>query len=75
MELTKFLAALAAFLPIIDGAPTTVADELHPEILAAMKRDLGLDAEAAIVRVARELEATEVIEQLKASAGNAFGGA
>lgn len=75
MELTKFLAALAAFLPIVYGAPTTAANELHPEILAAMKRDLGLDAEAAHIRVARELQATEVIEQLKSSAGNSFGGA
>ncbi|ENI01012.1 hypothetical protein COCC4DRAFT_43872 [Bipolaris maydis ATCC 48331] len=75
MELTKFLAALAAFLPIVYGAPTTAANDLHPEILAAMKRDLGLDADAARVRVAREIQATEVIEQLAAKAGSAFGGA
>ena len=75
MELTKFLAALAVFLPIVYGAPTTAANNLHPEILAAMKRDLGLDAEQAHVRVARELKATEVIEQLRTSAGNSFGGA
>ncbi|KAF2026008.1 hypothetical protein EK21DRAFT_75053 [Setomelanomma holmii] len=75
MELTKFLAALAVFLPIVYGAPMTAANSLHPEILAAMKRDLGLDAEQAHVRVARELKATEVIEALKTSAGNSFGGA
>jgi hypothetical protein len=75
MELTKFLAALAAFLPIVYGAPTTAANSLHPEILAAMKRDLGLDAEQAHVRVARELKATEIIEQLSNVAGNSFGGA
>ncbi|KAJ8119088.1 hypothetical protein OPT61_g48 [Boeremia exigua] len=75
MELTKFLAALAVFLPIVYGAPTTAANELHPEILAAMKRDLGLDAEEAHIRVARELKATEVIEQLRTSTGGAFGGA
>ncbi|KAI8936914.1 hypothetical protein NX059_006146 [Plenodomus lindquistii] len=75
MELTKFLAALAAFLPIVYGAPTTAANNLHPEILAAMKRDLGLDAEQAHVRVARELQATEIIEQLRTSAGESFGGA
>jgi len=73
MELTKFLAAVAVFLPIVYGAPTQAANNLHPEILAAMKRDLGLDAEQAHVRVARELKATEVIEQLKTKAG--FGGA
>ncbi|CAN9216217.1 unnamed protein product [Alternaria alternata] len=75
MELTGFLAALAVFLPIVYGAPTTAANSLHPEILAAMKRDLGLDAEQAHVRVARELKATEVIEQLRTKAGSSFGGA
>ncbi|KAF2762914.1 hypothetical protein EJ05DRAFT_433079 [Pseudovirgaria hyperparasitica] len=75
MELTKFLAALAVFLPIVYGAPTTAANTLHPKILAAMKRDLGLDADQAHVRVARELKATEIIEQLRTSTGNAFAGA
>ena len=75
MELTGFLAALAVFLPIVYGAPTTAANSLHPGILAAMKRDLGLDAEQAHVRVARELKATEVIEQLRTKAGSSFGGA
>jgi hypothetical protein len=40
-----------------------------------MKRDLGLDAEQAHVRVARELKATEVIEQLRTATGASFGGA
>ncbi|KAL5114619.1 hypothetical protein ACEQ8H_007524 [Pleosporales sp. CAS-2024a] len=75
MELTKFLAALAAFLPIVYGAPATAATTLHPEILAAMKRDLGLDAKQAHVRVARELKATEIIDKLSATAGSAFAGA
>jgi hypothetical protein len=75
MQINAFLAALAVFLPIVYGAPTTAANSLHPEILAAMKRDLGLDAAEAHVRVARELQATEVIEQLRTAAGNAFGGA
>ena len=75
MELTKFLAALAVFLPIVYGAPTQTAEKLHPAILAAMKRDLGLDAEQAHARVARELQATEVIEQLQTLAGSSFGGA
>lgn len=74
-SITKFLAALAVFLPIVYGAPTQTANSLSPAILAAMKRDLGLDGEQAHVRVARELKATEVIEQLKASAGSSFGGA
>jgi hypothetical protein len=75
MAITKFLAALAVFLPIVYGAPTTAANALHPDILAAMKRDLGLDAEQAHVRVARELKATEVIEQMRTTAGKSFGGA
>jgi streptogrisin C len=75
MELTRFLTALAVFLPIVYGAPTTAANSLHPEILAAMKRDLGLDAEQAHIRVARELKATEVIEQLRTSTSKSFGGA
>jgi hypothetical protein len=73
MQITAFLAAVAAFLPIVYGAPTATADSLHPAILAAMKRDLGLDSEQAHVRVARELKATEVIDQLKAKSG--FAGA
>jgi hypothetical protein len=75
MQINSFLAALAVFLPIVYGAPTTAANSLHPEILAAMKRDLGLDAEQAHVRVARELQAAEVIEQLRTKAGSSFAGA
>lgn len=75
MELTKFLAALAVFLPIVYGAPTKLANDLHPSVLAAMKRDLGLDAEQSRSLVARELQATEVIEKITALAGNSFGGA
>ncbi|CAN8105484.1 unnamed protein product [Discula destructiva] len=75
MEIIKFLTALAVILPIAYGAPTTAVNDLHPEILAAMKRDLGLNAEQAHVRVARELQAVEVIDQLRTMAGSSFGGA
>jgi len=75
MQLTAFLSALAVFLPIVYGAPTATANTLHPDILAAMKRDLGLDAEAAHIRVARELAATDVIAALKSSTGESFAGA
>ncbi|KKY31713.1 putative secreted serine protease [Diaporthe ampelina] len=75
MELTRFLAFLAAVLPVAYGAPAQAATSLHPEILAAMKRDLGLDAEQATARVARDIWASDVIEQLSSSAGDAFGGA
>ncbi|KAI1114188.1 trypsin [Nemania sp. NC0429] len=75
MELTRFLAFLAAVLPVVYGAPSPVATSLHPEILAAMKRDLGLDARDANARVAKELWATGVIEQLRTSTGSSFAGA
>ncbi|KAJ0107733.1 Streptogrisin-C [Diaporthe amygdali] len=75
MELLGFLAFLAAVLPVAYGAPTQAANSVHPEILAAMKRDLGLDAEQATARVARDVSAATVIEQLRTSTGNSFGGA
>ncbi|GKT96078.1 serine protease [Colletotrichum tofieldiae] len=40
-----------------------------------MKRDLGLDAEEATARVAFEHQATDVINQLRSSAGDSFAGA
>ncbi|KAI1812184.1 peptidase alpha-lytic pro domain protein [Poronia punctata] len=75
MELTKFLAFLAVVLPVAYGAPSPVATSLHPDILSAMKRDLGLDAKDATSRVAREHWAADVIEQLRTSTGNSFAGA
>ncbi|CAH0046934.1 unnamed protein product [Clonostachys solani] len=75
MELTRFLAALAVILPLAYSAPTETVTRLHPEILAAMKRDLGLDTEQATARVARELQATDVIDQLRNSVGAQFAGA
>lgn len=74
MELLKFLSLAVAVLPVVYGAPTSTMNELHPEILAAMKRDLGLDAEAATARVTREINAADVIEQLKTTAGEHFAG-
>ncbi|KAI1191941.1 trypsin [Nemania serpens] len=75
MELTRFLAFLAVVLPVVYGAPSPVATSLHPEILAAMKRDLGLDSKQATARVAREHWAADVIEQLRTSTGASFAGA
>ncbi|KAI0383301.1 trypsin-like cysteine/serine peptidase domain-containing protein [Hypomontagnella monticulosa] len=75
MELVKFLTFLAAVLPVVYGAPVQTSESLHPEILAAMKRDLGLNAEQAHARVARDISASAVIEQLRTSAGNSFAGA
>lgn len=75
MELSRFLAFLAAVLPLAYGAPTQATTSLHPKILAAMKRDLGLDAEQATARVAREIAATDIIDQLRSSVGASFAGA
>ncbi|CAH0003418.1 unnamed protein product [Clonostachys byssicola] len=75
MELTRFLAALAFILPLAYSAPTEAVTRLHPEILAAMKRDLGLDTEQATARVAREIQAADVIDQLRNSVGAQFAGA
>jgi streptogrisin C len=75
MELTRFLAALAVILPLAYGAPTAAADALHPQILEAMKRDLGLDSEQATARVAREIKAADVIDALRTSTGASFAGA
>ncbi|KAJ3573160.1 hypothetical protein NPX13_g4799 [Xylaria arbuscula] len=73
MELTKFLAFLAIALPVAYGAPAS--NTLHPEILAALKRDLGLDTKQAIARVAREQWAAGVIEQLRTETKDSFAGA
>ncbi|KAI1098716.1 trypsin-like cysteine/serine peptidase domain-containing protein [Jackrogersella minutella] len=75
MELFGFLAFLATVLPVVYGAPTQTSNSLHPKLVAAMKRDLGLDAEQAHARVTRDVMASEVIEQLRASAGDSFAGA
>ncbi|KAK1997577.1 trypsin [Colletotrichum falcatum] len=75
MELSRYLALLAVILPVAYGAPTQAATSLHPKILAAMKRDLGLDAEAATARVAFEHAATDIVEQLRTSTGDSFAGA
>ncbi|KAI1402212.1 trypsin-like cysteine/serine peptidase domain-containing protein [Hypoxylon fuscum] len=75
MELTRFLAFLAVVLPVAYGAPTQATTSLHPKLLEAMKRDLGLNTEQATARVARDIWASDVIEQLRTSAGDSFAGA
>jgi hypothetical protein len=73
MQLNAFLTFLAAVLPVVYGAPPALASSLHPSILAAMKRDLGLDASQATARVALENRAADIVESLSSSAG--FAGA
>ena len=74
MELAKLLAFLAITLPVAYGAPSPTTS-LHPEILAALKRDLGLDTKQATARVARERWAAGVIEQLRTETKDSFAGA
>lgn len=75
MELTALLSFVAAVLPLAYGAPTDASSRLQPEILAAMKRDLGLNTQEAEARVSREAASVEVIEQLRSTVGEAFAGA
>lgn len=75
MEITSLLSFLAVLLPLAYGAPTAATSSLHPEILAAMKRDLGLDAKQAEDRVARDAASVDIIEKLRSSVGEAFAGA
>ncbi|KAL2207664.1 trypsin [Sarocladium strictum] len=75
MELPTLIAALAAILPLAYGAPLEAATTLSPQVLAAMKRDLGLDARDAHARVTFERRAGDVIEQLRTSLGDSFAGA
>ena len=50
--------------------------ESYPaELLQAVERDLGLNADQARVRLASDLKSSQLAEQAKASLGDAFGGA
>ncbi|KAL2209529.1 streptogrisin-C [Sarocladium strictum] len=75
MELTVLLSLLAATLPLAYGVPTETSNRLQPEVLMAMERDLGLSAQQAEARVAREAKSVHVIEKLRSTLGDAFAGA
>ncbi|GGN53340.1 hypothetical protein GCM10010112_02050 [Actinoplanes lobatus] len=76
-------AAVAFTLPSLAGtdedarstAATGTPGGLSPELLAAMKRDLGLDGEQAATRLARSEWAGGVSATLAAQTGEDFGGA
>lgn len=62
--------------PAAPVAPTGSDTESYPaELLQAVQRDLGLNAEQARVRMASDQKSSELAEQAKASLGDAFGGA
>lgn len=75
MEFIKCLSFLTAVLPIVYGAPTSTTKALHPDILAAMKRDFGLNAEQAPARIANDARVSLLIEELRDSTGASFAGA
>ena len=62
--------------PAAPVAPTGSDTESYPaELLQAVERDLGLNADQARVRLATDQKSSEIAEQAKASLGDAFGGA
>jgi streptogrisin C len=76
-------AAVAFTLPSLAGTEETGGSKakssspggLSPDLLAAMKRDLGLDGEQAATRLARSEWAGGVSATLAAQTGEDFGGA
>jgi streptogrisin C len=61
--------------PAAPVAPTGSDTESYPaELLQAVERDLGLNADQARVRLATDQTSSEIAEQAKASLGDAFGG-
>ncbi|BBH64279.1 hypothetical protein ACTI_09640 [Actinoplanes sp. OR16] len=74
-------AAVAFTLPSLagtnepDGSPSVTTGGVSPQLLAAMKRDLGLDGDQARTRLARSEWAGGVSATLAAQTGEDFGGA
>ena len=57
-------------------APASTADrDVAPQVLAAMKRDLGLDGDEARARLDRQQWAAKVTSTLRARTGGAYAGA
>jgi len=67
-------AGVAVVLPA-DASTQNPADGVAPQILSTMQRDLGLTADQARARVAREHRATSTQATLSARLGPAFAGA
>jgi streptogrisin C len=67
------LPSMAGTTP--SGSAGTNRSGISPQILAAMKRDMGLDADAAQARLARAKWASGVSARLSAQTGSTFGGA
>ncbi|OKJ63267.1 serine protease [Streptomyces sp. CB02009] len=82
MALAGLQAGSAAAAPDAHGAPTVRtaaqalgADSARPELLDAMRRDLGLTRSQALTRLANEAEAGATAARLRQGLGGAFAGA
>ncbi|MFV6028689.1 carbohydrate-binding protein [Streptomyces sp. NPDC056264] len=82
MALVGLQAGSAAAAPDAHGAPTVRtaaqalgADSARPELLDAMRRDLGLTRSQALTRLANEAEAGATAARLRQGLGGAFAGA
>lgn len=69
------LTGVASAGPSGTSTPAVSADSLSLGLLAAMERDLGLDAEAARTRIAGEYRAAAVAAGLEKALGARFAGA
>jgi streptogrisin C len=56
------------------GSSGSDTESYPAELLQAVERDLGLNADQARVRLATDQKSSEIAEQAKASLGDAFGG-
>ncbi|MCD9903595.1 alpha-lytic protease prodomain-containing protein [Streptomyces sp. MT29] len=69
------LTGVASAGPPGTTAPAVSADSLSPGLLAALERDLGLDADAAKTRIAGEYRAAAIAAGLEKPLGTSFAGA
>ncbi|MCP2260611.1 streptogrisin C [Streptoalloteichus tenebrarius] len=69
------VAGATATFTLPAGAAPDAGNTASPEMLAAMQRDLGLTADQAKERVAKETAAAEAEQSLRGALGAAFGGA
>jgi streptogrisin C len=74
------VTALLASLALLNGLPATAeagtpADDVSPELIATMQRDLNLSKEQVMQRLDDEAKARAIEGALKAKLGSRFGGA
>lgn len=70
-------AAMFAGLATLTGLPMTAeaADDVSPEIVSAMRRDLGLTEQQVHQRLTFEAKAPQLEQTMREQLGDAFGGA